>query len=463
MRSSRGPAGEPVVTARPLAPRALIDKLQPWFDQRERLLTVLRGERESKDAEELCAAADMGYAHGDTQLATRAFQLAIELDPGDARVHQNLGNALLQNGEVDDAIASYGESLDLDPKNVEVWIRLGRAHAENGEMEEAIAAARMAVELAPPQPSPIVALGVALNATGRVDATIACFRKAVELDPDNAQGHVDLAPTLENLGDGDAALASFRRSIELDPTKALAHYHLGCCQQDMHLWDEAIASYRKALEFQPDYAEAHCNLAACLQALQHARRGHELGSKRADWSYPSAEWVRLAEMRVAMEEKLPLLLAGNLEPRDNAERLEYAIMCQIKKYHHASARLFADAFAAEPRITDRLGSMYDAAYSSVLAAAGSSEESSPLDDDERARLRKQALDWMRADLDRYATKLQTAKPEERAVLEVALRKWQEEPDLASIRDPAALALLPDEEQDEFGDLWADVADLLQSR
>ena len=42
-----------------------------------------------------------------------------------------------------------------------------------------------------------------------------------------------------------------------------------------------------------------------------------------------------------------------------------------------------------------------------------------------------------------------------------LRHWQDDTDLASIRDAAAQAKLPAEEQKAFTQLWAEVAALLK--
>jgi len=488
----------------PRATRAIAE-IEPKIEQQNRLLAILRGERESKDAEELCAAADLGQARGEHQLAILAYQLAtgidpkqaryhfnlgvsfdrlgqlddaiasyeraIALDPKDARCHGNLASSLLKHGDLEDAIASYREALELDPKNVAGWGLLGNALCHNGEMDEAIACARKAVELGPNAADAHHWLGAILAQNQRLKEALPSLRKAVELDPKRAPHHFDLARVLQSLGEHDAAADSFRRTVELDPNNAFAHYNLGWYQQDKHRWDEAVDSYRKAIEADPNYAEAHCNLAACLQntghlaeALQHARLGHELGSKLPGWSYPSAEWVRIAERRAALEAKLPEILAGNLQPRDNAERLECAAMCQTKHLYHASARLCSDAFAADPAAAEDLDAWhrYNAAACAALAAAGRGEDAAQLDPPERARLRQQTLDWLRADLVLHAQKLKSGKPEDRAAVQSALREWQEDADLASLRDAAALATLPPEARDAFGRLWADVADLVKS-
>jgi hypothetical protein len=151
-----------------------------------------------------------------------------------------------------------------------------------------------------------------------------------------------------------------------------------------------------------------------------------------------------------------------VQPGDDAERIECARMCQVKELYRASAGFYADAFAADPGLAADLGAghRYAAAASAALASAGSGKDGAQLDGPERARWRKQALDWLRADLALRAKQLATKKPEDRAAAVEALRDWQEGSDLSSIRDAEALALLPVEERSELGRLWADVATLL---
>jgi hypothetical protein len=52
-------------------------------------------------------------------------------------------------------------------------------------------------------------------------------------------------------------------------------------------------------------------------------------------------------------------------------------------------------------------------------------------------------------------------PEQRAALQQAVRHWQADPDLAAVRDPAALAGLSEPERAARQVFWRDVADLLK--
>ncbi len=74
----------------------------------------------------------------------------------------------------------------------------------------------------------------------------------------------------------------------------------------------------------------------------------------------------------------------------------------------------------------------------------------------KPRLRRQALDWLRADLalwDRQTNTTQTVSP---VPVAYALWAWQNNAGLASVRDMKALALLPGRERKAWEKLWADV-------
>src|SRR5262249_45669336 len=160
------------------------------------------------------------------------------------------------------------------------------------------------------------------------------FKKAIKLDPKFALAHDNLGTALAGKGKPEEAIACFRKAIEFGPKLAQAHYNLGNTLLARGKPEEAIACYRKVIEIDPNYPEAHCKLGHALayqarfgESLAALRRGHELGTQRRGWPYPSAEWVRQAEAKAALVANLPAFLQGKHRPGDNKERLALAEVC----------------------------------------------------------------------------------------------------------------------------------------
>jgi hypothetical protein len=166
---------------------------------------------------------------------------------------------------------------------------------------------------------------------------------------------------------------------------------------------------------------------------------------------------------LALEAKLPDVLAGKLQPADNRERHGLIQVCRLQQRYTALVKLYAAAFAADAKLADdlRAGHRYCATCAAALAAAGQGTDAGKLDDKERTHLRQQALDWLRADLDLWRKRLADGTVAERQTMRKLLQNWQADPDLASIREPEALKKLPAEEREAWQKLWADVAELLK--
>ena len=308
--------------------------------------------------------------------------------------------------------------------------------------------------------------GLTLLSQGQVDPAIACFRKAIEFDPSYFFGHSNLGIALLNKSEFDEAIVSFRKALEINPNSLATHINLGVAHARKGQWDEAITSYRKAIELDPKFTVAHSNLGYALleknewdEALASFRKALELNPK-----YPQAQNGLARAQRLAVAaKKFPAFLKGDFKPTTNDERLGLAELCGGKKLYRAAAGLDADAFAADPKLADDLTTArrYNAACYAALAAAGQGDDAAKLDDAERVRLRKLALDWLRADLVLRKQQLQIGQPADRAAAQQALKHWQQDSDLAGIRDAAALAKLPAEERAAFEKLWDEVAALLK--
>jgi hypothetical protein len=102
------------------------------------------------------------------------------------------------------------------------------------------------------------------------------------------------------------------------------------------------------------------------------------------------------------------------------------------------------------------GHRYNAACAAALAGCAKGKDDPAPDDASRARLLKQALDWLKADLDAWKRRPGAEAPR----VEQALNHWRADADLAGVRDAEALAKLPEEERAVWKALWAEVDEAL---
>jgi serine/threonine protein kinase/tetratricopeptide (TPR) repeat protein len=401
-------------------------------------------------------------AKGMLDEAIKEYREAIRLQKDYPEAHNNLGNALRTKGQLDEAIAEYREAIRLQEDLVEAHNNLGIALLKKGRLDEAIEKYRDAIRLQKDYPLAHYNLGIALLKKGRLDEAIAEYREAIRIKPEYVDAHNALGLLLcDNKHDYAGAIVEFREAIRLKNHFADAHYNLGNALLKKGQLDEAIEEYREALRLQKDDPEVHCNLGHTLrkqgefrQALEELRRGHELGSRKPRWPYPSGRWVRQCERLVELEGRLPGFFAGNIMPAGPAERIELAEMCSLKRLHRAAARFYEEAFTAQPGLVAR--HRYNAACHAAMAACGQGKDADQLEAPKRARLRCQALDWLRADLDAWGRLLDKSQDKSSWITQ-KLRHWQEDGDLARVRGPEPLAKLPADERQQWEKLWQDVA------
>jgi WD40 repeat protein/serine/threonine protein kinase len=257
-----------------------------------------------------------------------------------------------------------------------------------------------------------------------VDCLVSHHKQTIALNPRDTQSHADLGKVLLEKKDIEGAIAEFRRAIALDAKLIEAHKNLASALADKQDWDGARAVYRQILAFDP----------------------------------------KDDEVRVI------LVLKGEYQPKDNLEQLELVRLCAFRRQYLAAARLYADAFALDPKLGSDSGGRhrYDAACYAALTASGQDKDAEAIDENERTRWRKQALGWLRANLEAYEKLLEGGKSQVRlmqvrlelGMVSVRLEDWQRDNDLVGIRDQYVIANLPAEERQQCQKLWAEVETLL---
>jgi eukaryotic-like serine/threonine-protein kinase len=385
----------------------------------------------------------------------------------------DLGTTLFQRGKADEAVRLLQRAQRQYPDNWWINRQLGMAllWLRPPRPAEALRYLHAACALRSRNPQVYLDIGNVLHGMNRPDEALTFYRTAAELDPSLAVAQLSLGVALRARGRTDEAVDRFRRALKLDPKLAAAHNHLGMALRGKGRLDAAIACYRRAIERYPEYAEAHCNLGLALlsegefgEAIRALERGHELGSARPGWRYPSEQWLRYARQMEALDRRLPAVLGGKEQPRDAPERLLLAWLCQqpYRQLYVRSAKFYAEAFAEQPKLADDLRQTYryNAACAAARAGTGQGKDGKSLGEEEKARWRREALDWLRAHLAAWGKRL-AKEPAQANLVRSLLAHWQEDSDLAAVRDEDALARLPAEERERWQRLWRDVADLLK--
>jgi Flp pilus assembly protein TadD len=147
--------------------------------------------------------------------AAAEWAKALQLGPGEARAHNNLGVCLFKTGRIDEAMAHYNTALELSPEYPEALNNLGDALVRRKQFHEAIPYLEKAIALNPRYASAHSNLGAALAQLNRIDEAISHLEKAVEYQPDLADARNNLGVTLAIAGRYAEAIAALKVAVEL--------------------------------------------------------------------------------------------------------------------------------------------------------------------------------------------------------------------------------------------------------
>ena len=304
----------------------------------------------------------------------------------DARYQHDRGNALAEEGKLDQAITAFRRALRIDDTLAEVHNDLGTAYFEKQWYEQAEQCFRRAIALRPDHGVAHANLGAALRAQGRLREGRAAFQRALVLKvrallppflrwnvggaaavtraaevanlqksvaklladqrldeagnvaaaaltkwPRDAEVAVTAAQVLDRLGDVRRALQLAREAVRLDPGRALFHVVLARALLRARNAAEAVQAAEAAVRLAPDSAEAHAALSSALRlagrrnlAEQAARRAIEVDALHPDGHDDLA-------MTLWLEQRLPeaevaAREAVRLAPEDSRYRVNLALI-----------------------------------------------------------------------------------------------------------------------------------------
>ena len=271
--------------------------------------------------------------------------------------HYNLGIALRDRGETDQAITHYRQAIVLRPGYAEAHYNLGRLLAEKGEFNGAVDHYEVALAINPDDPEAHNNLGATFVQQGRIDDAIGHYQKALAIQPDYAEASCNLADALLSKADIDGAIIHYLTCVAALPNQPDAQYNLASALLRKGRIDEAIVHYEKVLELLPENANARVNLGSAFLAK------HRLGDAITEYK----EALRLAPENVAAQSNLAWLLATSPDPsiRNGPEAV---VLAEQARRSSDGKPLILRILAAAYAEADRFSEATDTAREALRAA-----------------------------------------------------------------------------------------------
>ena len=126
-------------------------------------------------------------------------QKSVQLDPHDAKAHNNLGIIMKELGRLEEAEASYRQAIKLKPNLAEAHNNLGIIMKEQRRLEEARSAFDQAINLKPDLAEAHSNLGFIMQELGRLEEACSAFTQAINLKPDFTDAYANFAFVIKNI------------------------------------------------------------------------------------------------------------------------------------------------------------------------------------------------------------------------------------------------------------------------
>ncbi|MBI5622893.1 MAG: tetratricopeptide repeat protein [Elusimicrobia bacterium] len=263
---------------------------------------------------------------GDLARAGKAFDKALELEPGYAFARLGRAALLLAKGDEAGALAEYDEVLRADPKHFAATFNKAAALLASGRRDEALETYRAALACELPDAASAAMLGERLASSllwrEAIEAYTLAYglsrqpayllkrseayevlkddeRALQDLDdavtaaPDNARAWASRGMLAAKMGDEKRALADLSRAFRIDSRNVDVLMARASVMARLRQPREAVEDYSAALEVDPELAEAYNSRAALYanalsdldNALKDIQKAVELRPSDAGFQY----------------------------------------------------------------------------------------------------------------------------------------------------------------------------------
>lgn len=168
--------------------------------------------------------------------------------------------ALLQQGELDDALVAFTELLQNNPKHPDLLHIIGIIHTHKKDLKKALTFVDKAIQHDNKNPAFYNTRGNVLTKLTHYKEAIQSYEKAIALKPSYANAFNNLGKCYYEQGKLDQAQKKYERALLLKPNHPDANYNYGILLAKLGDHHNAQKALQKTLEHNPGLAPAYSQL-----------------------------------------------------------------------------------------------------------------------------------------------------------------------------------------------------------
>jgi len=215
------------------------------------------------------------------------FGHALKVTENNSLAEFNYGCDLYGAGRFDEAEPHFRNAIRISPALDDARTYLGEVLLIQGKLNEAVACFNELLAHRQDSAEAYYHLAVALNRQKKYDEAIKHFAKTLELDPKYPDAHNKMGTVLAAAGRFDEAIVHFNEALRIDPNQAEMYANIGAAYNKSGRYDQAIQNWTRAIEINPNSVGVLNNLAWLLASAddvsaQDANRAIELAERACE-------------------------------------------------------------------------------------------------------------------------------------------------------------------------------------
>jgi len=229
--------------------------------------------------------------------AIRYLKLALEINPKNIDVVQELALVYERTDDLEESAACYKRCLDIDPFNDHIWYSLGLTYSSLQQIKKSVDAFEYATSIRPTNIAAFFALANAYISICEYENAINAYRDIIEVDPRNVQAYTYIGESYEKMGYYKQAIYYFKRAIEIDELYSDAWYGMGIAAYQQDSYKECIGYFKRATEIDPENPDFWFMLGEVYRKLEILEKAAEAFNSAVELDPNDYEaWICRAEL-----------------------------------------------------------------------------------------------------------------------------------------------------------------------